>query len=67
MNRKRPPGPPMTLGNVRKLGVRNLLASWLNDACQHTALIDVSSYPADIPGTVVSHCSCASRDLIGGL
>jgi hypothetical protein len=44
---KQPAGPPMTLGNMRALGVQNLLASCLNDACRHTALIDVSSYPAD--------------------
>jgi transposase len=44
---KRPPGPPMTLGNMRELGVARLIASCLNDACRHQALIDVSSYPAD--------------------
>jgi hypothetical protein len=37
----------MTLGNMRELGVQRLVASCLNDACQHTALIDVSSYPPD--------------------
>ena len=37
----------MTLGNMRELGVQNLIASCLNDACRHTGLIDVSSYPAD--------------------
>jgi hypothetical protein len=31
----------MTLGNMRALGVQRLLASCLNDACRHTALIDV--------------------------
>jgi hypothetical protein len=36
----------MTLGNMRDLGVRNLIASCLSDACRRTALIDVSSYPA---------------------
>jgi hypothetical protein len=44
---KHPPGPAMTLGNMRELGVQNLIASCLNDACRHTALIDVSNYPAD--------------------
>ena len=34
----------MTLGNMRELGVHGLIASGLNDACRHTALIDVSSY-----------------------
>jgi hypothetical protein len=37
----------MTLGNMRELGVQNLVASCLNDACRHEALIDVSSYSAD--------------------
>jgi hypothetical protein len=34
---------PMTLGNMRQLGVHNLVASCLNDACRHMALIDVST------------------------
>jgi hypothetical protein len=42
-----PHGPPMTLGNMRELGVQRLVASCLNDACRHTALIDVSGYSAD--------------------
>ena len=46
-NLKHLPGPPMTLGNMHQLGVQNLVAFCLNDACRHTALIDVSSYPAD--------------------
>ena len=33
----------MTLGNMRELGVQHLIAYCLNDACRHTALIDVSS------------------------
>jgi hypothetical protein len=37
----------MTLGNMRELGVQRLIASCLNDACRHVALIDVSKYPAD--------------------
>jgi hypothetical protein len=37
----------MTLGNMRQLGVQRLIASCLNDACRHTALIDVFSYPAE--------------------
>jgi hypothetical protein len=35
VNSKLPPGPPMTLGNMRELGVWNLIAFCLNDACQH--------------------------------
>ncbi len=44
---KPPHGPPMTLGNMRDLGVHHLIACCINDACRHSALIDVSSYPAD--------------------
>ena len=44
---KHPPGPPMTLGNMRELGVQPLIASCLNEACRHVALIDVSAYPAE--------------------
>ena len=39
----------MTLANMRGLGVQRLLASCLNDACRHQALIDVSSYDGDTP------------------
>jgi hypothetical protein len=39
--------PKHPVGNMRELGVRRLIASCLNDACRHTALIDVSNYPAE--------------------
>jgi hypothetical protein len=39
MSLKHPPGPPMDLANMRRQGVRNLIAYCLNDACRHTALI----------------------------
>jgi hypothetical protein len=42
-----PAGPGMTLGNMRELGVQNLIASCLNPSCLHEGLIDVSKYPAD--------------------
>jgi hypothetical protein len=48
---KHPADPPMTLGNMRELGVQRLIGSCLNDACRHTVLIDVSSYPAETPGS----------------
>jgi len=46
MNPKHPPGPPMRLANLYEQGVHHLIAYCLNDACRHTGLIDVSSYPA---------------------
>jgi hypothetical protein len=45
---KQPPGPPMTLGNMRHLGVHHLIATCLVDACRHQGIIDVSKYPDDI-------------------
>jgi hypothetical protein len=39
------PRPTGTFGNMRKESVHNLLASCLNDAFRHQAVIDVSSYP----------------------
>ena len=44
---KQPHGQPMTLGDMRHLGVQRLVATCLNDACRHRGLIDVSKYPAD--------------------
>jgi hypothetical protein len=38
----------MTLGNMRELGVQRLVASCLNNACRHVALIDVSGFPAEM-------------------
>jgi len=43
----RSPGEPMTLGNMRHLGVHHLVATCLNDTCRHQGLIDVSKYPDD--------------------
>jgi len=66
MSFKHPPGPPMDLANMRRRGVRNLIAYCLNDSCLHQALIDVSSYPADTPvpwfaGKVVC-AKCGARN-----
>ena len=65
MKPKQPPGEQMTLGNMRELGVQNLIAPCLSDACRHTALIDVSNYPAetDVPsfGPRVVCAKCGSR------
>ena len=43
------PGPPMDLANMRRQGVRTLMAYCLNDSCRHQAVIDVSSYPGETP------------------
>ncbi len=46
--RKHEPGPPMDLANMRKQGVRRLIAFCLNDACRHQALVEVSEYPDEV-------------------
>jgi hypothetical protein len=38
---KHPPGPPMTLGNMRELGVRGLMVHRLNPKCLHQERLDV--------------------------
>jgi hypothetical protein len=46
-NRQKDSGPPMTLGNMRELGVQHLIASCLNDACRHQVLfVDARTYNA---------------------
>jgi hypothetical protein len=55
----------MDLANMRRQGVRNLIAYCLNDSCRHQALIDVSSYPGDteVPwfGGKVVCAKCGAR------
>jgi hypothetical protein len=61
---KQPPGAPMTLGNMRQLGVQHLIAS-----CRHQGLIDVSKYPDDteIPSfavkVVCAKCGARGRHI----
>jgi hypothetical protein len=38
---------PVTLSNMRYLGVQRLVATCLNDACRHRGLINPSQYSAD--------------------
>jgi hypothetical protein len=45
---KQPHGPPMTLGNMRELGVRGLAVACLNHACRHETVISVDDYADDI-------------------
>jgi hypothetical protein len=46
-------GPPMTLGNMRELGVQHLIAFCLNDACRYQALIERVELPGRDRGAVV--------------
>ena len=69
MNPKHPPGPAMTLGNMRQMGVQRLLISCLNPECLHSGLLDVSAYPDEImvpaflPRMVCARCGCRGRHI----
>jgi hypothetical protein len=69
MKTKSTTGPPMTLGNMRALGVQHFVASCLNDACRHQGLIDGSKYPDDteVPSfaskAVCAKCGARSRHI----
>ena len=39
----------MTLGNMRANGVRTLAAWCLGRSCNHHFILDVSTYPDDVP------------------
>ena len=60
--RKHEPGRPMTLGNIRQLGVRGLLLTCLNQQCRHEATMSVDDYadevelPSFAPRIVCSQC-----------
>jgi hypothetical protein len=61
MKRKHPPGEPMTLGNMRHLGVQRLVATCLNDVCRHQGFSDVSTYPAALTARLkVDDCQLGS-------
>jgi hypothetical protein len=45
---KHPPGPPMTLGNLRQLGVRGLIVGCLNPQCRQEATMSVDDYADEI-------------------
>jgi hypothetical protein len=56
------PGPPMTLGSLRQLGVRGLLLICLDAKCRHEATMSVDDYadeielPSFAPRLVCSKC-----------
>ena len=56
------PGPPMTLGSLRQLGVRGLLLICVDPKCRHEATMSVDDYadaielPSFAPRMVCSRC-----------
>jgi hypothetical protein len=65
MKPKQPPGEPMTLGNMRRLGVQRLVAHCLNPSCHHEGLVDVSKFADDVEvpslGYKVVCAKCGAR------
>ena len=65
MAAKQPHGPPMTLGNMRHLGINRLVAHCLNPACRHEGLVDVASYADDVEvpsfAQKVVYAKCGAR------
>ena len=59
---RRSPGPPMTLGNLRQLGVRGLIVACLDANCRHETTLGVDDYadevevPSFAPRLVCSKC-----------
>jgi hypothetical protein len=55
---------PMTLGNMRSLGVRGLDVTCPN--CHHAARLDVDDYPDHMPVPIFGpHMACIRRGIIG--
>jgi hypothetical protein len=46
--KRNPPGDPMTLGNMRELGVRGLAVYCLNPNCLHQTVISADDYADDV-------------------
>ena len=59
-----PPGPPMTLGNMRSLGVRSLAVTW--ELCHHEAVLPVDRWG---DGVLVCafrpHIACTRCGIVG--
>jgi predicted DNA-binding ribbon-helix-helix protein len=59
---RREPGSPVTLGNIRQLGVCGLIMSCLNPRCRHEVIFSAEDLPDEIevpsvaPGAVCSKC-----------
>jgi hypothetical protein len=45
---KHEPGPPLTLGNMRLLGVRGLIVTCLDQLCGHQTIFSVDDYADEI-------------------
>jgi hypothetical protein len=54
----------MDLDNMRRQGVRRLIAFCLNDSCRHQAVIEVWSYPPETEALAsVEHSPCLISSL----
>ena len=63
---KQPADEPMTLGDMRHVGVQRLVAHCLNPPCRHEGLIDVSKFADDVEvPTFVRKVLCAKCGACG--
>jgi hypothetical protein len=59
---RHPPGQPMTLGNLRQLGVRGLIVACFDPSCRHERALGVDDYADEVevssfaPRMVCSKC-----------
>ena len=61
---KSEPGPPMTLGNMRSLGVRSLAVSC--ELCHHAAVLSAEPWPDHVPvPSFGPRMVCTSCGIIG--
>ena len=57
------PGPPMTLGNMRELGVRSLVVTC--DLCHHKAVMPVDRWPDTVLVRDFGPVVCTSCGIVG--
>ncbi len=59
-----PPGPPMTLGNMRELGVRSLAVTC--ELCHHGAILPVDPWSDAVPvRAFASRMVCTACGIVG--
>ncbi len=62
MKSKSAPGPPLTVGSMRQLGVRGLIVSCPNPQCRHDTIFSADDYadkievPSFVPRMVCGKC-----------
>jgi hypothetical protein len=63
---RQPPGPAMTLGSLRQLGVRGLIVSCRDPNCRHETTLGVDDYAdeTELPSFASMVCSKCGGDRV---